>query len=227
MSAKPNSSPLKHKASRGFTLIEVLLAVSITAVAAIMAYQSMDSASRLAEVSQQQSDALQRLSTAMFFIQKDFHHIVARKVRNPDGDGFEAAFRYNAFSLPNLEFTRSGKLNPQLDRFQRSHLERVAYYLDDQTLMRYSWAMPDHYGEDPQKVVLFEDVESFSLSFIQADNANASNPLASPQTIQQWPPDELADDLNSLPAFAIMTIETKNWGVLTRKFEFIEQELLQ
>ena len=54
MSAKPNSSPLKYKASRGFTLIEVLLAVSITAVAAIMAYQSMDSASRLAEVSQQQ-----------------------------------------------------------------------------------------------------------------------------------------------------------------------------
>ena len=213
------------KLCKGFTLIEVLLAMSITAIAAIMAYQSMDSAARLSEVSQKESDALQRLSTAMFFISKDFRHIAQRKVRNPNGDGFDASFSYNEFSVPNLMFTRSGKLNPQIDRFQRSHLERVAYHLDDEKLIRYSWPMVDHYDEEPQEVVLFEGVKQFKLELTNFEPDPNNLTAVRVKKYQQWPAEAFSEDKAALPQMLELLLETERWGVIRRKFEVVDREV--
>ncbi|MCK5880608.1 MAG: prepilin-type N-terminal cleavage/methylation domain-containing protein, partial [Sinobacterium sp.] len=98
-----NLSPFNANRQSGFTLIEVLLAMSITAITAVMAYQAMDSAGRLAEVAQQEGDDLQKLSGAMSLIAQDFRHISPRKSRDPEGGAeLKPAFSFSEFALPML-----------------------------------------------------------------------------------------------------------------------------
>ena len=209
------------KKQKGFTLIEVLLAMAITAIAAIMAYQAMDSAGRLAEVVQEEGDDLQKLSSVMNLIAQDFRHIVSRSVRDAEvGSGFKAAFQYDEFALPMLSFTRTGKMNPQVERFQRDHLERVYYHLDDDKLVRSSWAMIDRYEDDePQTIVLFHDVESFKLDILVLEADISGGSLSSKiKTQTKWVP---TSNLEALPNGVTITIQTKRWGPIVRTFELL------
>ncbi len=219
----------RQSCQRGFTLIEVLLAMSITAITAVMAYQAMDSAGRLAEVAQETGNDLQELSSAMNLIASDFRHVSRRKVRDPEGGiNFKRAFEYNEFALPMLALTRTGKVNPQVERFQRDHLERVHYQLEDQKLVRSSWAMVDHYDNDePQSIVLFRDVESFTIEIIklvagsgtpQVNNNQVVLPPRKVAKFNKWP-DEAGR--KGIPDGVTITIETKRWGKINRTFEFV------
>lgn len=212
----------------GFTLIEVLLAMSITAITAIMAYQAMDSAGRLSEVIQDEGDGLQKLSSAMSLMAQDFRHISIRKVRDPEGGKrLKLAFEFNEFSSPMLAFTRTGKVNPQVERFQRDHLERVNYHLEDEKLIRSSWSMTDHYdSDDAQHVVLFRDIQSFKLESIKLESnsvpeiSNGTVVVGARQlkTYDKWP---INDSEKTIPDGVKITLDSKRWGILTRTFELV------
>jgi len=217
-----------HKSS-GFTLIELLLAMSITAISAVMAYQAMDSAGRLAEVTEEEGDDLYKLSSAVNLMAKDFRQVASRPIRDPDGNtNVKPAFSYDEFALPMLEFTRAGKLNPQLERFQRDHLERVAYHLDDDKLIRYSWPMVDRYSDlEPQKIVLFDDVETFSVKLLTIEVNLANISQNSRKTYEKWPPLDSVQSNSalaskSMPQGIEISIETKRWGKLARRFELVD-----
>lgn len=222
---------------KGFTLIEVMLAMSITAIAAVMAYQAMDSAGRMAETVQDESEQLQQLSAVMNLMAKDFRHIAPRKVRDPDGGGFLSAFTYDEFSIPMMQFTRNGKFNPQPKVFQRDHLERVAYHLDDEKLIRYSWPMVDHYSDlEPNEIVMFEEVSEFRVSFQYLEYSISTNATSDiQQRVKQdtlkWPPAKLQQNTQSntgegsglgfdtIPDLIEISFETKKWGKIQRRFE--------
>lgn len=228
MRLQSTSWPKLPKSQRAFTLIEVLLAMSITAITAVMAYQAMDSAGRLAEVTQEEGDDLQKLSSAMNLIAQDFRHIVRRKIRDPEGGNqLQLGFLYNEFSLPMLAFTRNGKINPQLERFQRDHLERVHYQLEDKQLIRSSWLMVDHYDDnEPQKVVLFKQVDNFNLELIQLEtpslpqvnNGAISVGPSQLKRYQKWPPEQ---GIQQIPDGVTLTIESSRWGKIIRTFELV------
>ncbi len=223
---------------QGFTLIEVMLAMSITAIAAVMAYQAMDSAGRMAETVQAESEQLQQLSAVMNLMSDDFRHIVTRKVRDPDGGRFLSAFTYDEFSIPMVQLTRNGKFNPQPRVFQRDNLERVAYHLDDDKLIRYSWPMADHYSDlEPNEVVMFEEVSEFRMTFQYLEYPlSTSSSSEVQQRIKRestkWPPAKLqqaAQNNNSdsgsnsgfetTPDLIEISFETKKWGKIQRRFD--------
>lgn len=118
---------MNRSRARGFTLLEILVAMAILATIAVAASmifgQALDNRERVGERASELAD----LQRAWLFIQRDVEQIVARAARDELGDAqpFVQLTRDGA-----LEFTRIGWINPLQTR-QRSSLQRVRYRLEE------------------------------------------------------------------------------------------------
>ncbi len=215
----------------GFTLIEVLLAMAITAIAAIMAYSSLDSSIRLAEQAEIEADRVQRVNRVFDVLAKDFRQISPRVVRSPDGMGFIDAFYFNETSYPMLRLSRSGWSNPMAERFQRSQLQRVNYHYDGDKLIRQSWQMMDRYDDsEAMEFTLLEGVKRFSIRLLMIKSVDdGSGELKNDsEWVSEWPqaePDSVSVSGSSkLPAAVELNMEVEGWGNIRRVFELVESE---
>lgn len=222
------------RSQSGFTLIEVLLAVSITVVVAVMSYQGLDAGMKLAERSQVESDRIHAINRVFDILGKDFKQIIARKVRAADGDGFEDAFYYNESSMPMLRFTRAGWTNPQPERFQRSQLQRVNYSYDGEKLTRQSWQMLDRYDDsEAVEITLLKDVKLVTIRLLQEvanpaghSTASGASIPSSTEWVTQWPAMLSAgggttSGDESLPVAVEITIDVDGWGPIRRVYELV------
>ena len=147
--------------TKGFTLLELLIAISIFAMLSLAAYQILQGVLRSSEISKRHSDSLARLQRAMLIIEQDFTQIAARRSRSEDQDTDDDSV-INAGDLlfgsedQGIEFTRIGWTNP-LNLLPRSELLRVRYRLMDGQLQRLYFIYPDlPSGQIPQVQVLLE-----------------------------------------------------------------------
>lgn len=230
---------MKQK-NAGFTLIEVMVAMSITAVVAVMSYYGIDSAIRLSTAAEQEADHLRELNRAFDVIGRDFRQIIARPVRDPAGYGMLSAFVLEENGDPLLRFSRSGWTNPEPQRFQRSQLQRVHYRHEDEKLIRVSWQMMDRYPDSKeQAIVLLEGVTELSIKVMQApdisqltqsqlgENVFLNLPASSTQAQwkEAWPPatnDGIQKASNILPSAIELTITLKRWGEIRRLFQLVD-----
>ena len=204
---------------RGFTLIEVMVAIAITAIVAVMAYAGLDNATRLAESSEKQVERLQQINRVFDIINRDFRQLVPRVVRNPDGYGFDHAFSYSENAIPMLQLSRNGWTNPQPERFQRSQLQRVSYHYDGDKLLRTGWQMMDHYADDEAtEIALLEGVKSFRIRvLVEVFNPTTQAPVA--EWMDQWPGLTMTSGASAaLPLSVELTIELADWGEIRRVF---------
>lgn len=126
------------RAQRGFTLIELMLAISILGLISLGAYQFLANTSQSAQRLQARQQALLDLARLQSVIASDLGQWVDRPIRDALGDPLPA------FVLePDgaLEFTRRGLSNP-LDK-NRSDMLRVRYELREGRLWRLSWTTLD------------------------------------------------------------------------------------
>lgn len=217
------------KKQLGFTLIEVLIAMAITAIVAIISYSGIDSAMKLAESAEAETDRIQKMSRVFDIIGKDFRQIISRTVRSPSGDGNEGAFVLSDTAEPMLKFSRIGWTNPQASRFQRSQLQRVNYHFDGTKLTRYSWQMMDRYEDSTaQEIVLLDKVKSFQVRVLSEDaTINSDGQVTAGDEgkwIESWPinnPLSPAATLGSLPIAVEISIEIEGWGKIRRIFELV------
>ncbi len=113
---------------RGFTLLEVLIAVAITAMIGVGATQLLTNVidSRQAiEIRAEQLASLQRFN---MIVSRDMEQIINRPIRDEYGDEQPALMLESGQYL--LEFTRAGWRNSPLAEEPRSELQRVAYRLE-------------------------------------------------------------------------------------------------
>lgn len=224
----------------GFTLIEVMVAMAITAVVAVMSYYGIDSAIRLSTAAEQESDHLRELNRAFDVIARDFRQVIPRPVRDPAGYGMSSAFILEENGDPLIRFSRSGWSNPEPQRFQRSQLQRVHYRYEDEKLIRVSWQMMDRYPDSKeQKIVLLEGVTELHIEAMQApdisqlsqaqlgDNVFINLPASATQEQwkQAWPPsanDGLQTVSSVLPSAIELTITLKRWGEIRRIFQLVD-----
>lgn len=219
------------KRNSGFTLIEVLIAMAITVVVAAIAYSGLDAAMKMAQTSEQKNKDLQNLSRSVDIIVTDLRHAQARMVRSSMGQGqFNSAMVYDENAFPQWVFTRTGRINPQPKKFQRSHLERVAYLYEKQTLSRIRWPMPDFYSDDEgDKIQLLENVTAFSVRFYRLNNSvaygSSVDDLLSQNKgrwVEAWPSEGYSGPgVNVLPLAVEVTIEHKQYGTITRLVELV------
>ena len=197
------------KKTQGFTLVEVMISLAIFALLVTMAYQSLNLLLESNRRIQQPQADLQQLEWAMLLIGQDLQQLVPRK-RNAGYNNYEAALVVpetdNAWGTL-LTFTRGG--NPDLawqTRGQmRSHLQRVSYLLENNTLIRKSWNIVD-YAEntDPAVVELLTQVKKIQFRFLSQRGKEFTT---------TW-----TADADSLPLAVEVTIDHEVFGEIQRIF---------
>jgi general secretion pathway protein J len=191
--------------SDGFTLLELLVALSIFALISVSLYGSLSSMLDTKEHLEKQSEQLREIQTAFRIIGRDIEQSVDRPIRT----AYEQlpAMRW-AEHPGEFEFTTGGRRNPLL--LKRSSLQRVAYRLEDGELIKDSWPVLDRdVDSKPFSQVILRGVESFELSF--KDDKDT--------TYRVWPPANIYGvTVAPLPKAVQVHLDVENWGRIDRLF---------
>lgn len=237
-----NSSRARARANRppgGFTLIELLVALFIAAVMFAMGYGAINQAlTTRGSISRHQQNLVQ-LETAMRVMEQDFVQLAPRPVRSPDGTTYLPCLQggptsgalgasdssdtsnttddsdTSDTSSPLVVLTRGGWSNPT--GIPRSELERVAYVLDNGTLIREHWNVLDAtLSSTPFKRNLLKNLRAVTFRYMV------------PQTrswVDTWPTAGVSAGNGADSAFRLrpeavqVTLDTKQWGKIVRIFE--------
>ena len=143
----------------GFYLMEILVALFIFAVVGTVSAQLLGRTLDAYQVLDDRGNRLAQIHRAMFVVQRDMLQYQDRSVRTATGDSFPALMIGDEGSL---EMTRGGWRNP-LQR-PRSDLQRVAYRLQGEDLIRAYWPVLDRLGdEEPLTQTILEDVDDLEF----------------------------------------------------------------
>lgn len=183
---------------QGFTLLELLVALAIFAVIAVMAYKGLDTILTAHLQTDQHATQLARLQMTLTWLGRDIEQYIERPIRDQYGDRQQAL----QGTISHLELTRAGWRNPAQQ--QRSSLQRVAYHLENKTLMRsYWWVLDRAQDARPLKMDLLNEVNEIQFRYLDENL----------RWREQWPPNEKA----SLKAIEV-TLTVLGWGRITRLF---------
>lgn len=162
---------------RGFTLIEVLVALAVFAILSALAYGTLDRTLASAEILGDRMNRLQAIQRAVQRLDQDFLQLTPRPVRQELGESLRPALQTDNLG-GGLELTRNGWNNPA--GMPRGTLQRVAYRLEDDELVRYYWRVLDRtLSNEPVAVTLLDGVENLEFRFM-SENGEFS---------AQWPPE--------------------------------------
>ncbi len=162
-----------------FTLIEVLVSLAIFAILAALCYGALSRTLDSAELLNSRMDRLQAIQRTIRLLSEDLQQLSPRPIRDELGDGFGPALDTNFQSGFALELTHGGWSNPLV--LPRGTLQRSAYRLEEDELIRYHWMVLDRtLANEPLDVALLDGVESLLFRFLP-DNG---------QWTEQWPPAE-------------------------------------
>ena len=162
---------------KAFTLIEVLVALAIFGILSALAYGALSQTLLSAEMLNERMDRLQAIQKTMRHLSQDFIQLAPRPVRLELGDSIGPALQSDLRSEYAVELTRGGWSNPVV--LPRGTLQRVAYRLEEDELVRYYWTVLDRtLSNEPIAVTILDGVEGLKLSYL-LDNGDS---------IEQWPP---------------------------------------
>lgn len=207
--------------SAGFTLMEVLIAVTITAVIGLGVWQVITGVVTSRDRVNDVSGEFENLQKTMLFLERDLTQLINRPVRDLYGD-FQPALtsREDAFVLA---LTRQGWRNPL--GLRRSGLQRAAWEYTGTELRRRYWPTIDQGQEDNSRdLLMLEGVLSFDIRF-----------LTSELTWQdEWPADQDLAGLSPgarpelpMPRGIEITLEHERFGELVRTFALADFDVAQ
>lgn len=169
------------RSNRAFTLIEVLVALAIFGVMSLLAYAALGTSLNNADFLTERMDRLQAVQRSVRYLSSDLMQAAPRPIRLELGDSLSPALQTSLSSQWALELTHGGWSNPA--GLPRSTLQRTAYRLEDDELVRYHWRVLDRtFSNEPVAIVLLDGVESLLFRFM-SDNGEWSEtwpPLAQP-----------------------------------------------
>jgi len=199
------------KRTLGFSLIEVLIAIAVTAFIAASAFSILSQAINTKEGQEANDARLAELQRAMTRISLDIQLLADRAVRNEFGDLLPPLMGDKSAEESFLSLTRQGKRNPA--NLPRTEMERVTYRLKEGDLIREQWLMLDIASTD--QIVerpLISKVTKFEVEFYTEE-----------QWIDSWPQSDLANynrnDLATLKPKAVkVIIELEDFGLITQVY---------
>lgn len=194
---------------RGFTLVELLIAMVIFSIVTVMAYSGLNTILRAEEQLAYNSNRLKNLQRTLFLIGQDLTQVVGRSSRDSFGD-LQPPLVANELGLMRMEFTRSGWLNPA--NLHRSHLQRVGYGVEEDKLIRYHWNFVDRdQGVEPYRSELLTGVTDLKSRFFTQEGEWSG----------VWPP--LKDELQTaMPIGVEITLTLKPEGSVRRLYRLIQ-----
>ncbi len=212
---------MSARRAHGFTLIEVLIAMAITATVAVLAFASLDSTMDSAEALREQGQRISEVNRAWSLLSRDLSHFVDRPVRNEFGAVVPAMVGGERIDQ-RIAFTRVGWFNT-LGR-QRSHMQRVRYVLEDTTLYREQFQVLDRTNEsEPQRVALLENVNLMEFRFLGESIEIAPNEVETENWPEAWGLNG-GQGINTLPEAVEVRLELEDWGEVRWLYELPQRE---
>lgn len=193
--------------NRGFTLLELLVALTIFALISVALYGSLTSMVSTKQHLKADSDKLRELQTALRIMGRDIEQAIDRPIRAKYSAELPA-MSWTEHSAT-FELTTNGRSNPLM--VKRSSLQRVSYRLADEQLIKDIWPVLDRGGDvKPFSQLLLHDVDAFEMSFVDRNGESS----------RAWPPvSSGAETINvPLPKAVQVHLYTKSWGRIDRLF---------
>lgn len=196
--------------ARGFTLVEILIVFAVFAVIGVMTARILNQAIEYQELLKTRAERLAEVQRAMQFIQRDLLQLSRRSVRDELGGNLPAII-IDADGL--LEFTRLGWRNPLAG--QRSELQRVAYRLSGDTMLRNYWDVLDRVPDsEPREQELLTNVTR--LEFIAIDARGEEYPFWPQDNVVSPPLPDTRPDPGRMLTAILMRAQVTGFGEMER-----------
>ncbi|PJE78614.1 Type II secretion system protein J [invertebrate metagenome] len=182
--------------NKGFTLVELLIAIALFSIISLAAYKLFQSVNQAREASVEILEELDEMQRTMILLEKDTLQMLSRPIRNEFGDK-EPAVQSPGIQGELVVFTRSGWRNPL--NATRSTLQRVTYSLEQGQLIRYFWLKLDRAPKGKVfRQVLLNQVNDMQWRFLNNKK----------QWVDTWPPAPKYTENNEENRKSIMTDHT-------------------
>jgi general secretion pathway protein J len=189
----------------GFTLMELLIAMSISAIIAVMAYQSVNEVTAVKLNTEKDVEAFEKLQRAIWWLEQDLTQLAPRAILDELGTELAA---YQARYQQGVEFTR---IAVYPSPYGVSGLVRIGYQLDNNTLYRIIWPVLDRAPDtQPKRLAILNKVESFHVKQLDENNTWQD----------EWPP--LNTTKIALPKLIEIIIKIEKEGEIRRIFPGVE-----
>ena len=194
------------KLSSGFTLLELLVAISILVVVSAMSFAGLSQVISATETNQLAAERLTQLEKTFYWMSQDFGQVVARPAIDHFGD-VQPAFLADISDGAELHLTRSLPLGDE--NSTNVGLQRIQWYLEDGKLLRSIQSNLDEADEPSlSSGVMLSDVEQFEFQVFYDD-----------RWVYSWPLPDVT--VSEVPEALKITIQLKNSASVTRLFRLV------
>ena len=169
-----------------------------------MAYGGLQTVIATKQSTEKAADRISEIQLVMMRISNDLRQAVTRKIRDEYGD-FLPAMQSSQNGDETMAWTRAGYRNPA--QLKRSNVQRVAYKLDKQKLLRVTWPVLDRAQDtESMEIEVLAKIESIEWRFL---NSNS-------EWVPDWPEPGTRARLYPLPKAVEFTFELQDWGKIRR-----------
>lgn len=194
-----NSSMSLRARRRGFTLIEILVALVVFAAMAAITWGALGQIARVRSALAVEQDRFAAIVRSMSDLERDLRQAISRPLRGNYGESVPALLG----SSDRIELSRLGFANPRAEA--RSNIERVLYAIDNASLRRGRYAVLDRAaGSVAEWRDLLDQVTDFRLRYLGPDGAWRD----------QWPPRDTPPE--ELPRAIELRLRLDDFGELRR-----------
>lgn len=202
---------LNYNTQQAFTLLEIIIAMAISALIGVAAMTLLDDATIAHKNMQEQGNRYNQIERAWLFISNDIQQLAPRQFRDEFGDKKNNLFSDDQNGTTHLSFTRLGRRNPA--GLARSNLEKLSYLVEEEKLKRISYAYPDGMNlEQGLNRTLLDDVENLDVNFFDGEEWNDFWPVDTSIQTQQ------GNNKNDLPVAIKISLQLKDIGLVERLY---------
>ena len=190
---------------KGFTLLELMIAISIFSVISLLTIGGLSNVLNTRTHTEESLQHLVRLQMVFSIIDREIHQLSNRPVRDEYGVNIPAITSDTSVGVKGLEFSHQGRFALA----GQSTLQRVAYYLEDDKLIKKHWKVLDRVEDtQPVKQELLSNIDELSFAYYGRSSDGTGD----------WYDEWDADELLSLRAIRV-TLKTPGYNDLYRIFE--------
>jgi general secretion pathway protein J len=197
--------------ARGFTLLELLIAVAVFAVLSAVAYGGLQAVLNTDALTRERGAALAELQVTLAVLERDLRQVAPVGPRDRFGDR-QPPLRYSVLATePELELVRVG--SGGTDR-----LRRVGWRVTEAGLERRLWPVVDAGGETEPMARVFlaaretaagREPVTLELRFVVQGSGEET-------VLDSWPPLVATGETRALPALVEIVLEVPGLGRIER-----------